>query len=43
MATQLSGGERDAAWQRVIAAQPRYAGYEQKTDRLIPVIRLTAS
>ena len=42
-ATQLSGEERDAAWQRVIAAQPRYAGYEKKTDRLIPVIRLTAS
>lgn len=42
-ATQLSGEERDAAWRRVIAAQPRYAGYEKKTDRLIPVIRLTAS
>ena len=42
-ATQLSGEERDAAWQRVVAAQPRYAGYEKKTDRLIPVIRLTAS
>ena len=42
-ATQLSGQERDAAWQRVTAAQPRYAGYEKKTDRVIPVIRLTAS
>ena len=42
-ATQLNGPERDAAWQRITAAQPRYAGYEKKTDRLIPVIRLTAS
>jgi deazaflavin-dependent oxidoreductase (nitroreductase family) len=42
-ATQLAGQERDAAWQRITAAQPRYAGYAKKTDRLIPVIRLTAS
>jgi deazaflavin-dependent oxidoreductase (nitroreductase family) len=41
-ATQLNGPERDAAWQRITAAQPRYAGYEKKTDRLIPIIRLTA-
>ncbi len=41
-ATQLTGPDRDAAWQRITAAQPRYAGYEKKTDRLIPVIRLTA-
>jgi deazaflavin-dependent oxidoreductase (nitroreductase family) len=41
-ATQLTGAERDAAWQRITAAQPRYAGYEKKTDRQIPVIRLTA-
>jgi deazaflavin-dependent oxidoreductase (nitroreductase family) len=41
-ATQFTGPDRDAAWQRITAAQPRYAGYEKKTDRLIPVIRLTA-
>ncbi len=41
-ATQLTGQERDAAWQRVTAANPRYTGYEKKTDRVIPVIRLTA-
>jgi deazaflavin-dependent oxidoreductase (nitroreductase family) len=41
-AAQLAGQERDAAWQRITAAQPRYAGYEKKTDRLLPVIRLTA-
>ena len=42
-AAQLPGPERDAAWQRITAAQPRYLGYEKKTDRVIPVIRLTAS
>jgi deazaflavin-dependent oxidoreductase (nitroreductase family) len=42
-ATQLAGQERDAAWQRITAAQPRYAGYEKKTDRVLPVVRLTAS
>lgn len=42
-AIQLAGQERDAAWRRITDAQPRYAGYEKKTDRLIPVIRLTAT
>jgi deazaflavin-dependent oxidoreductase (nitroreductase family) len=41
-ATQLAGQERAAAWQRITAAQPRYAGYVKKTDRVLPVIRLTA-
>ena len=42
-ASQLDGPDRDAAWQRITAAQPRYGGYETKTDREIPIIRLTAS
>ena len=40
---QLSGAERADAWQRIVAASPRYTGYETKTDREIPVIRLTAA
>jgi deazaflavin-dependent oxidoreductase (nitroreductase family) len=40
-ATQLTGPERDAAWQRILKAAPRYSGYEKKTDRVLPVIRLT--
>ena len=40
-ATQLTGEERDAAWQRILAAAPRYGNYEKKTDRVLPVIRLT--
>ena len=38
--TQLEGDARAQAWQRITQLQPRYAGYEQKTDRAIPVIRL---
>lgn len=36
----LKGDERYAAWQRVVALAPGYAGYQQKTDRVIPLIRL---
>lgn len=39
--TQLDGEARSQAWQRITKSQPRYAGYEKKTDRNIPVIRLT--
>jgi deazaflavin-dependent oxidoreductase (nitroreductase family) len=38
----LEGAERDAAWARITAEQSQFAGYEQKTDRQIPVVRLTA-
>jgi deazaflavin-dependent oxidoreductase (nitroreductase family) len=41
IAEQLEGDARAQAWQRIATAQPRYAGYEQKTDRTIPIIRLT--
>ena len=37
---QLDGDARTQAWQRITQLQPRYAGYEKKTDRPIPVIRL---
>jgi deazaflavin-dependent oxidoreductase (nitroreductase family) len=36
----LKGAEREAAMQRVIAASPGYAAYQQRTDRDIPVVRL---
>lgn len=42
-ATQLSGAEREEAWRKITAEQPRYAGYATKTDRTIPVIRLSAA
>lgn len=37
----LQGAEREAALARVGKAAPRYAEYQVKTDREIPVIRLT--
>jgi hypothetical protein len=38
---QLEGDERAEAWQRITQSQPRYSGYQTKTDRAIPVIRLS--
>jgi deazaflavin-dependent oxidoreductase (nitroreductase family) len=37
---QLAGERREAAWQRITTAQPRFAKYQTKTDRSLPVIRL---
>lgn len=37
---QLHGEEREPAWAQIIAAAPRFAGYQQKTDRVLPIIRL---
>ncbi len=38
--TQLAGDTRAQAWQQITKSQPRYAGYQQKTDRTILVLRL---
>ncbi|WP_306233198.1 nitroreductase family deazaflavin-dependent oxidoreductase [Agrococcus beijingensis] len=35
------GAERDAWWERAVAAFPPYADYQEKTERLIPVFVLT--
>ena len=40
-AEQLTGERRDAALRRIVATQPRYGGYQGKTDRELPVLRLT--
>jgi deazaflavin-dependent oxidoreductase (nitroreductase family) len=39
-AEQLHGSERAQAWQQIAAATPRFAQYQDKTDRELPVIRL---
>ena len=39
----LKGAERAEAWRRIVAQAPGYAGYETKTDREIPVVRLRAA
>jgi deazaflavin-dependent oxidoreductase (nitroreductase family) len=39
-AEQLRGEERTEAWRQIEAATPRFAQYQRKTDRELPVIRL---
>ena len=41
VARELEGDERDEWWARAVEAWPDYAGYQTKTDRLIPVFVLT--
>ncbi len=35
---EVTGEERDAWWERAVAAYPPYAEYQEKTDRVIPVL-----
>ena len=38
---QLAGKDREDAYARVVKVSPGYAGYLKKTDREIPVLRIT--
>lgn len=40
-ASELSGDEREAWWERAVATYPPYAEYQEKTDRRIPVFLVT--
>jgi len=37
----LNGETRTPVWERVVAEAPQYGEYENRTDRLIPVVWLT--
>jgi hypothetical protein len=37
---RLDGTDHAQAWQRITAAQPRYAKYQRKSDQEYPVVRL---
>ena len=39
-AVVLDGEERDRAWARAVEADPGWAAYQKKTERLIPVVAL---
>lgn len=39
-ARELAGEEREVWWERCVAAYPPYAEYQQRTERLIPVLLL---
>jgi len=41
VAEMFTGAERDRVWGRVVDTAPGYGRYEQKTDREIPLFRLT--
>jgi deazaflavin-dependent oxidoreductase (nitroreductase family) len=40
-ATEVTGGERDELWRRMVELRPGFADYETKTDRVFPIFRLT--
>ena len=39
-ARELHGAERDAAWNALVAAKPRFREYETRTERIFPVFAL---
>lgn len=41
IAEELHGSQREIAWQKITTANNRFAKYQDKTDRQLPVIRLT--
>ncbi len=41
VADEITGPERDEVWERVTTTAPGFADYQRKTDRLIPLLRLT--
>ena len=40
-ATEVYGEERDRFYRRLAHMRPAFAGYETRTDRVIPMLRLT--
>jgi len=40
-ATVAEGADRDMLWDRHVAEHPQFAEYPSKTDRIIPIARLT--
>lgn len=40
-AVEVTGTERDGLYRRLAQMRPAFAGYETKTDRVIPMVRLT--
>ncbi|WP_200900236.1 nitroreductase family deazaflavin-dependent oxidoreductase [Rubrobacter aplysinae] len=40
VASEATGDDKQGLWERLVRMYPGYAGYQRKTDREIPVIRL---
>jgi deazaflavin-dependent oxidoreductase (nitroreductase family) len=43
VAVEVGGDDRDLWWERAVEAFPTYAEYQEKTDRVIPVLVATRS
>ena len=43
LARVAEGTERDRLWRKIIAVHPRYAAYQRRTCRVIPVVLLRPS
>ena len=43
VAHEAVGPEREALWRRIIAEEPSYASFQEKTERVIPVMVLEAA
>jgi deazaflavin-dependent oxidoreductase (nitroreductase family) len=39
-ASEATGEDRSGLWERLVRMYPGYAGYQRRTDREIPVVRL---
>ena len=37
---ELDGPRREVAWAQIVASRPSMAEYQEKTDRVLPVLRL---
>lgn len=42
-ADQFRGAEREQAWNDISTSTPQFKGYQEKTDRELPIIRLIPS
>lgn len=41
VAEEITGAERDELWERIVAKAPGFGDYQTKTERIIPLVRLT--
>jgi deazaflavin-dependent oxidoreductase (nitroreductase family) len=41
VAEEVTGPERDAQWEKIVAEAPGFGDYQEKTTRVIPLVRLT--
>ena len=41
VAEEIEGAEREVIWRRVVSEKPGFGEYQEKTSRVIPLLRLT--